>query len=260
MYRVRGLIRAAAAVCVAGSFTFSNSLSSQAQGSGMPASWSGFYVGFHGSYMGADQDFPGAPPHVPSPVPVGVKSGPPRMGMDGGMLGGQVGAQYHFQGGFVVGVEADFSRGGMSDTLRDGNFIVQTGEIEWTGSLRARLGLPMGNFMPFVTAGYMWAGARYTQSCPDKAAAIPVSPTSHCATADKYTLSDSQTHMGLVYGGGLEWAVSRSFTLKAEGLFFRLSDEDYELGTAPLSGVKLTPKPIEYDGMLFRLGGSYRFN
>jgi opacity protein-like surface antigen len=62
-----------------------------------------------------------------------------------------------------------------------------------------------------------------------------------------------------VYGGGVEWMISSNFSVKAEGLWFNLSEETYQLGTAPISKIKLGPKPIEYDGVMFRIGGNYRF-
>ena len=219
-----------------------------------PFTWTGFYAGAVGSYVWADQEFPGIPGHIPSPVPVGKVSGPPRMELDGGMLGGQIGAQYQM-GWLVVGVEGDYSRGNLSQSVRDGNYIVQTGEIEWAGTLRGRLGIAMGNWLPYVTAGYMWAGASYSQSCPEKAAA----PFGHCNKADKYSVTKDATHTGFVYGGGLEWAVSRHFSVKAEGLWFKLDEEVYDMGNAPLTGVPIGKKPIEYEGAMFRLGGSYHF-
>ena len=182
------------------------------------------------------------------------------MNLDGGMLGGQIGAQYHFNGGILVGIEADYSRGNLNQTVKDGNFITQTGDIDWTGTLRARVGLPMGNVMPYATAGYMWAGASYNQTCPEKAVAIPVSPGSHCAKADKYNVTKSETHGGFVYGGGVEWAASKHVSLKAEALWFSLKEETYAMGNAPLSGVAIGNKPIEYDGAMFRLGVNYKVN
>lgn len=176
------------------------------------------------------------------------------MDLNGGMLGGQIG--YNWQmGGIVFGVEGDYSRGNLTETVRDGNYITQTGEIDWTGTLRARVGLPMGNFMPYLTAGYMWAGASYNQQCPEKAAA----QFGHCSTRDKYSITKEQTHGGFVGGGGIEWAVARNFSIKAEGLWFNLGEETYHMGNAPLSGLSVGSKPIEYDGFMFRIGGNYRF-
>ena len=235
-------VRAVAFACLAGLFTFSTTTSSNAQGYSGPV-WTGIYAGLHGSYVWADQEFPDFDPYP---------AGPPRMDLSGAFLGGQIGAQYHFKGAFVVGVEADYSRGNLSQTVRDGNFITQTGELDWTATLRGRVGLPFGSWMPYVTAGYMWAGASYNETCPDGA-------THWCGTAKKYSLTDSKTHGGLVYGGGVEWMISSNFSVKAEGLWFNLSEETYQLGTAPISKITLGPKPIEYDGVMFRIGGNYRF-
>ncbi len=259
MYRVTALARAVAALCLAASLSFLSNSSAQAQGSDRAFSWTGMYIGVHGSYMGADQEYPGAKPHIPPPLP-GAGSGPPRQDLSGGLLGGQIGAQYHFNGGFLIGVEADYSKGNLSSTARDGNFIVQTAEIEWTGTLRARVGLPMGNVLPYITAGYIWAGASYTQSCPE-AAGINPGINTHCRRADRYNVTKEETHTGFVYGGGVEWAINRHFSIKAEGLWYQLGDETYRMGAAPLSktGEQIGNKPIEYDGAMFRIGGNYRF-
>ncbi len=217
--------------------------------------WTGFYIGAHGAYTWADQDFPNLPSHIPSPVPAGQQSGPPRMELSGGMLGGQIGAQYHFNGGVLIGVEADYSRGNLSETVRDGNAITQTGEIEWTGTLRARLGLPMGAWMPYVTGGLMWMGGTYNQQCPQAGA----TNSTHCNSFDRYSLTDTRTHTGWVGGAGVEWMVARNFSVKAEALWYKVGDETYDLGKAPITGKNVTPVQIEYDGMLFRIGGNYRF-
>lgn len=217
--------------------------------------WTGLYVGIHGAYVSVDQEFPGAAPHVPSPVPAGVSSGPPRMDLDGGMLGGQIGYM-HQMGPLVIGVEADYARGALKDSARDGNYIVQNGEIEWTGSLRVRLGLPAGNFMPYVTGGLMWAGASYSQSCPERAAVV----AGHCSRAGQYDETRSQNHAGWVVGAGLEHAVSRHFSIRAEALWFDLGDKDYAFGPAPLNAAEpIGTKKIEYDGVMIRIGANYRF-
>jgi outer membrane immunogenic protein len=242
--RVSTPVRATAFALLAGLFTLSTTTPSEAQA---PFSWTGMYVGVHGSYNWFDQEFPGVSPHP---------AGPPRMDISGAMLGGQVGAQYHFKGGILIGIEADYSRGNLSQSVRDGDFITQTGEIDWTGTLRARVGLPMGNWMPYLTAGFMWAGASYNQQCPAAAT------RTHCMRAGQYNVTKEETHSGLVYGGGVEFAVSQNFSIKAEALWFSLSKEIYSMGAAPLStsGEQIGDKPIEYDGAMFRIGGNYRFN
>jgi outer membrane immunogenic protein len=240
------LRRAAVLTCVTGLFAFIASPSVSAQGGRF--SWTGFYVGAHGAYAWADQEFPHADP---------PPNGPPRMDLSGGMLGGQIGAQYHFKGGVLVGIEGDISKGKLTETVRDGNAITQTGEIELMGTLRARVGLPMGSWMPYVTGGVIWQRASYNQICPDPAAV----PFGHCNPTNgfaPYNLTDTQTHVGWVFGGGLEVMVGPHFSVKAEGLFYKVGEETYNLGTTP-SGKVIPPTTIEYDGALFRLGGNYRF-
>ncbi len=49
----------------------------------------------------------------------------------------------------VVGIEADISRANLNGSVRDGNYIVQTDTIDLTASVRGRVGLGLGNFLPY---------------------------------------------------------------------------------------------------------------
>lgn len=111
--RVSVPARAVAFACLAGFFTFSTTLPSNAQGVDRPFSWTGFYVGGHGAYNWSDIEFPGAPAHP---------AGPPRQQLSGALLGGQIGYNYQMSG-IVAGIEADISKGNLTGTVRDGNYI-----------------------------------------------------------------------------------------------------------------------------------------
>src|SRR5262245_56160663 len=102
-----------------------------------PFTWTGLYVGVHGGLASGLID-----PLGPNPP-----AGAPSQSIDGGFAGLQIGAQYQFSSGIVLGVEADASLANFSDTVRDGNYLTQWGTITSFGTVRARLGYAMGNFM-----------------------------------------------------------------------------------------------------------------
>ncbi len=216
--------------------------------------WSGAYLGIHGGYSWADIDYPGAPPYVPTPIPPGVTSGPPRPSLEGGLVGGQIGYNFQYQS-VVFGVEADWSFANMDATERDGNFITQSYEINGFGSLRGRLGLAIGNFLPYATGGWAWADTSFNQSC---GAGAP--GTTHCspARAGTYSKTDDQTVDGYVYGGGVEAALSENWSLRAEYLRYDFDKQAYDLGASP-NGFALGSKTLEHDIEVVRAAVSYRF-
>lgn len=114
--------------------------------------WTGFYVGLQAGYLwGASKadysstGFPG----VHSPIDP-----------EGFFGGAYLGYNYQFDGGIVAGVEGDINYGsieGSSPLLDAGGVPIAgqsfEGEIDWFGSVRARLGYAHGRFLPFVTGG-----------------------------------------------------------------------------------------------------------
>lgn len=217
--------------------------------------WTGLYFGAHGGYAWADVDYPGENPYVAPPTPCG-DCGPPRASLEGGLLGAQLG--YNFQiGQVVLGAEVDYSFSHLTESVRDGNYLEQTHEIDGIGSVRGRLGLALGRFLPYVTGGWAWADASVSQSCPIAAAVVP--QTSHCAKYDQYDLKGSETIDGWVLGGGFEYAAASNWTVRAEYLHYDFGKANYELGKAPLTDKIIPTKTIEHVADVFRLGVNYKF-
>lgn len=250
--------RAIAFACLAGLFTVSTTTPSAAQD--RPFNWTGFYVGGHTGYNWTDIDFPGKNPYVAPPKPctdpvTKLVCGPPRQELSGAILGGQIGANYQM-GALVVGVEADLSKANLNGSVRDGNYIVQTDTIEWTGSLRGRIGWAIGRFLPYATAGVLWEHSKRGQSCPGDPAAVVAG---HCKTAGPYDLSDSQTHSGFVWGGGIEYAATNNWSFKFEALRSDLGVQTYTLAPDAKGNIANVSK-IEHETTTIRLGVNYRFN
>ena len=244
MFRVKAIFAAFSLATIA---NFTGTAPVLAQGYDRPISWTGFYMGAHGGYAWSDIEFPGAPPHP---------AGPPRQSLDGGIVGLQIGYNYQINN-LVVGVEADLSKGNLTGTARDGNYITQTDTIDMTGSVRARIGYAVGSFLPYLTAGIMWDRGERGQQCPAPAAVV----SGHCNAANgfsPYNLSQQQWHSGFVWGGGVEHAISRHWSFKLEGLVARMGEETYVLGPAA-NGKTANVSKIEHDTATVRLGINYRF-
>ncbi len=114
-----------------------------------------------------------------------------------GVLGG-----YRFQfDQIVLGIEADVSFGDVDDTRFVAAFATtSTQEIDELYTVRGQLGYAFENLLVFVTAGVGFAerDANFVSG---------------------FIASQSESHVGVMAGGALEWAVDESWRLRGEYLF-----------------------------------------
>jgi len=182
--------------------------------------WSGFYAGLHGGWGWADAPasynsaanencfendsfFPGG-------CAVDLKP-------NGGLLGAQAGFNFVFDNGLVLGLEGDFGFANIKDDGQSGNpdsggfnFLTDVDqEVDKLASVRGRLGVAVGNFLPFVTAGWGWAHGKRS------------------AFGDFVDASESNWHDGWVVGGGAEYAIDENWSVKAEYRYYDLGKEEY---------------------------------
>ncbi len=170
--------------------------------------WSGFYLGGTVGYTVTDSnaEFTTAPFDTLA-IPSGQK----------GLLGGiQAGA--NFQTGVVVlGVEAGATVGKIEATYADpaislgapaGSTV--TSGSDFQGSLLARAGLGIGNFLPYVTGGV---------------AVAHVYTTATAGNAD-----DDGMFAGLAYGAGVEFALDDNWSLRGQYLHTALSGPNFNAG------------------------------
>jgi outer membrane immunogenic protein len=191
--------------------------------------WSGFYVGVQGGYLWGQADHSysnGAPSDDSDP--------------DGFIGGVHVG--YNWQSGsFVYGVEGDFEGGSVDGSFENTTGItsVGTSELNWQGSIRARLGYAYDKALLYVTGG--WAIGDF--DFDGGPLPLPVSG------------GYSDTLNGWTIGAGGEWAFNEHWTAR---LAYRYTDFGEASGNlAP--GFPGVDMPVDVTTHAVRVGVSYKF-
>lgn len=156
--------------------------------------WSGFYAGINLGYnFGSVYDSNG------DAVYESVN----------GLIGGvQAGANFQFDG-FVLGIEGDLQH---SDAFQDE--VVETAALNYFGTVRARAGVALDAFMPYVTGGLAFGEGTVYSGGTDWATA---------------------SHLGWTAGAGVEAAVTDDMSVKVEYLYTDLGEQTYTLENAGTS-------------------------
>ncbi|MDB5602972.1 MAG: outer membrane protein Omp31 [Xanthobacteraceae bacterium] len=172
-----------------------------------------------------------APVYAPAPIYnwtglyVGINGGYGFSDASGGLVGGTLG--YNWQNGnLVFGVEGDLD---WTNLKHDNAF--STTSNSWLGTARARVGVAMDRFMPYVTAGAAVGNIDIT--APGFA-------------------GNNTTKLGWTAGAGLEFALGGNWTAKAEYLYVDLGSADCGAGCPVGTDTSLTSNIV-------RAGLNYRF-
>jgi opacity protein-like surface antigen len=183
--------------------------------SGSCCFWNGFYIGVHGGYASGTL--------LPPTRNTGLASD---ISLSGGFGGLQTGYNVQVSPNWFFGVEQDiwFGRisGGAGQPFPDPTIGIET---TVGGTVRGRFGYVMGRHALFYsTAGVAWALNRGSLDfhTPAQQAA---------AGADHLAYSEQHLHLGFALGNGIEWAIDRQFSIKAEYQFLYLTKEQYFAGT-----------------------------
>lgn len=224
---------------LAAALTASLCLASTAQADGMANGWHGFYVGAHGSYLDTDTDY--------------INPATPEQSFSGAMLGIQAGFNIDIGPRWIFGVEGDISWGNLDEFIRDGNFLTQDGNIDTSGTLRARLGyLVSPEVLLFATGGLAWNTLEQGITCPAGAG------FGICAVTGAFDSRSSESFVGWVAGAGIEFQIAPKWSLKAEAMAGDYGSTDYT-GTIPVFGTSTTS--VEQNlNMLVQFGVNYHFN
>lgn len=214
-----------------------------------PFSWTGFYVG--GTIGAGWSDASATFANLPAPIAGG---GDGRYSVDDSGVVGGLHAGYNWQiSQMVVGVEGDiswFGAGAASravavDQVAFAGFSEKlSSETNWLATLRGRVGYSFGSVLAYATAGVAWGEVQQGY-----AATVVGGPS--------FAMTQSNTITGWVVGGGVEWALDRNWSLRAEYLHVDLGSSRLNSPVNATSGATSTRFDNTHE--IVRAGLSYKF-
>lgn len=178
--------------------------------------WSGFYLGINGGGGWGRSAWDSAD----------------NFDLSGGVVGGTAGVNWQ-AGPTVFGIESDVDWSNMSGSTTTLCPAGCTTSNSWLGTVRGRLGYSFDRLLPYVTGGLAVGDIR---------ASTPGLPGA------------SQTNAGWTVGGGLEYALTNKWSVKAEYLHVDLGKFNcgVNCGVAATDNVSLQTDTV-------RAGLNYRF-
>jgi outer membrane immunogenic protein len=248
--------------------------------------WDGFYLGvnagagFLQDTMSFSQD-PGASGVAFDPVSYNGRS----WGFAGGLHGGY---NFALSPSWVIGVEADWDKtqvgtGGGQIALTSGGFrippcfqvfgvsnagncqgLLMSDNINWTASVRGKLGWTLGSLMLYGTGGVAWASEELSGQIAASGSPAPIGnapfPTASILTSGNHTSG------GWVAGGGVEFMATAAWLLRLEYLHYQFHSA---LNTTVACSACVVGVPFDGAGHfswtnnqfdVVRAGLSYKFN
>jgi outer membrane immunogenic protein len=173
---------------------------------------------------------------------------------NGGLVGGEIG--YDVQtGGWVVGVEGDFSWTNFGDivtavipndpsTGRPQLTFATNYQMNWISTIRGRVGIPFDHFLIYGTGGLAFADVSMNQ-------------TVTVGTFGQLAGSTDNTKAGWTLGGGAEYALCDNITLKTEALWLDLGSASLRATNPQFDGALDVRQQIQ--GVIARAGIGYKF-
>jgi outer membrane immunogenic protein len=214
--------------------------------------WTGFYVGLNAGYGRAnlDTDLAAIPTATPGPATralgFAIDGGRGRVKdtTNGFIGGGQVGYNYQFDPHWVAGVEADIQYAGIDSTVRavgddDAPITVKT-QLDWYGTARLRAGYAFDNVLIYGTGGLAYGHVKSKFSVPGE------------------SFSGSETKFGWTLGGGVEYALTQNWTLRAEYLYIDLGKAK-TIDAASADGLTRITAKADVSLHTLRAGVNYKF-
>ena len=183
--------------------------------------WTGAYVGFHGGAKWADIDT-----NFSSTVSATNATG-------GGHAGFNLGL-----GGVIVGIEGDANLDSSSFGFSTSGGGTGSFETDWSGTVRGRVGVPVGPAFLYATAGYAWNAT-----------------TINAKNASGASFSSNHTFGGVVYGIGAETYVLPNLSLRLEALRY-----EYGADKLSLTGVSKLVDEIDPSDTVVRAGITFHLN
>jgi outer membrane immunogenic protein len=252
----------------------------------LPPIWTGFYAGLNAGVGFSDSNqinTLGAPVVVGGFYSSAVANalaystiGQAQTGNGAGFVGGgQVGYNYQFFNFFLAGVEADIQGVAGSDAGKARAGVVSLASwlvpresyasastarqsVDYIGTVRGRFGwLALPTLLIYGTGGLAYGGVNMSTAFVAQETALP-----GIAGGTSY----SDTRVGWVAGGGLEWLFLPSWSAKVEYQYYNLGNvtttgvvTQATAAGAPLAAAA-TQTTVRFNGNLVRAGLNYHFN
>jgi len=217
-------------------------------------SWTGFYAGVN---VGAGVDHFAFPYLIEVPGPWGFTQGTSGITASGPLGGIQAGFNYELPFFHIVaGIEVDSDLSGVAGqtgvrgVLVNGQPVIATfgSRFEDFGTARVRLGYAWGRFLPYLTAGFTYATAETYYNA--------ITPGFFAAGSSTGTRAGFFPHVG-VGGIGLEYAIAKNLTAKAEYLYEFINARSVLFSPDPVSTVLFNTRTMYH---VARLGLNYKFD
>jgi outer membrane immunogenic protein len=157
-------------------------------------------------------------------------------------IGGHAGYNYQIHPNWVLGGEVDFayanSKANGPAVFAGPGLLSSSAKLDWSGSLRGRLGYTQGNWMVYGTGGLAFADLEVQ-------AALTTPGSLYTSKNDKWAA-------GYAVGAGVEYMLTPNIVLRGEYLY---SDYGRHTVAIPLGG----QSSVEVDSHTARGGVSYKF-
>jgi outer membrane immunogenic protein len=157
------------------------------------------------------------------------------------MIGAEIDAQSTGISG-SQNVVGPFHLAGFSDTCSPCSFNASQ-KIDWFGTLRARIGVPVDRFLIYATGGLIVGGVTASQNL------------SFIGTGQGEAITAKSTLSGPTVGGGIEMLLGSGWSAKLEGLYYdmgTLNTVAASYGAAPTNFNN--SKSFGFRGAIIRLG------
>jgi outer membrane immunogenic protein len=190
-----------------------------------PSNW------WDGAYIGAFAAYGWGTVNV-DPSSVGT---PPTSYSDSGFqLGVQGGYNFHLSDSIVAGVGADLAWDHLAGTATIGAATVSTAR-NWSGSLTGRIGVDLGNIVPYLVGGVAFVNNTAT-------------------VVDGLTATANVTHTGYTVGAGVEFALADKLSANVEYRYSNYGTANYTSPVFPGASI-----PANMSDSTVRFGVNYHF-
>jgi outer membrane immunogenic protein len=208
-------------------------------------SWTGFYIGGNLGAAWSNGNY------TDSLFGLNWTNGGNRASFIGG---GQIGGNYQINN-FVIGAEADFdwlannNNSGPGILLPNGTTLRVSANNRWVTTLAARFGVTFDHALLYAKGGGGWVGAGNFA-------------VTNVGTGAVVTASNSNTNSGWLVGGGLEYAFTQNWTVRAEYDFLGLSNNSVTVTVPTAAGGTFTDtfSSRNRNVQMFTVGVNYLFN